>query len=138
MEKATKKHFDTAVYLATEGPGRRIVRIKAKQVFFAQGGHAGSVYYLQTGRAKLAVVSKMGKEATVTLLAAGDFFGEESMAGAGTLRTVTASTITDCTVLKIETAEILRVIQTEHEFSTFFLKFIVIRGIRTQADLISP
>jgi CRP-like cAMP-binding protein len=94
------------------------------------------VFYLQTGRAKLSVTSKSGKEATVTLLAAGDFFGEEAIAGAGTHRTVTASAITACKALKIATAEMLRVIQTEHKFSTFFLKFIVIRGIRTQADLI--
>jgi CRP/FNR family cyclic AMP-dependent transcriptional regulator len=136
MGGVTKKPFDTAAFLAAEGPGRIISDHLAKQIIFSQGSAADSVYYLQTGRAKLAVVSKTGKEATVTLLAAGDFFGEESMAGAGTLRTVTASTITHCTVLKIETAEILRVIQMEHEFSTFFLKFIVIRGMRTQADLI--
>jgi len=94
------------------------------------------VFYLQAGRAKLTVISKGGKEATVTLLAPGDFFGEESMAGAGTPRMVTASAITACTVLKITTKEILRVLQAEHKFSTFFLKFIVIRGMRTQADLI--
>jgi CRP-like cAMP-binding protein len=136
MGGVTGKVFDTAAFLAAEGPGRSISNYSAKQIIFPQGGSADSVYYLQTGRAKLTVVSVSGKEATVTLLAAGDFFGEESMAGAGTLRTVTASTITACTVLKIETAEILRVLQAEHKFSTFFLKFVVIRGIRTQADLI--
>jgi CRP-like cAMP-binding protein len=94
------------------------------------------VFYLQTGRAKLSVTSKSGKEATVTMLAAGDFFGEEAIAGAGTLRTVTASAITACTALKIATAELLRILQAQHKFSTFFLKFIVMRGIRTQADLI--
>jgi CRP/FNR family cyclic AMP-dependent transcriptional regulator len=136
MGGVTRKPFDTAAFLAAEGPGRSISDYPAKQIIFSQGSATDSVYYLQAGRAKLTVVSKVGKEATVTLLAAGDFFGEESMAGAGTLRTVTASTITTCTVLKIKTAEILRVIQAEHKFSTFFLKFIVIRGIRTQADLI--
>jgi CRP-like cAMP-binding protein len=136
MNGVTRGPFDTAAFLAADGPGRSISDHSAKQIIFSQGSAADSVYYLQAGRAKLTVVSKIGKEATVTLLAAGDFFGEESMAGAGTLRTVTASTITTCTVLKIEMAEIQRVIQTEHKFSTFFLKFVVIRGIRTQADLI--
>ncbi len=136
MGKVTGKPFDTAAFLAAEGPGRSISNYTAKQIFFSQGAPADSVFYLQTGRAKLTVISRGGKEATVTLLAAGDFFGEESMAGAGTLRTVTASAITACTALKIATAEILRVLQTEHKFSTFFLKFIVIRGMRTQADLI--
>ncbi|MGA7885074.1 MAG: Crp/Fnr family transcriptional regulator, partial [Acidobacteriaceae bacterium] len=108
----------------------------AKEIFFSQGRPADAVFYLQSGRAKLTVISRSGKEATVTLLAAGDFFGEEAIAGAGTRRTVTASAITDCTVLRIATAEILRVLQKEHDFSTFFLKFIVIRGMRTQADLL--
>jgi CRP/FNR family transcriptional regulator, cyclic AMP receptor protein len=136
MGRVTRKPFDTAAFLAAEGPGRRISNYAATQIFFPQGGPADSVFYLQTGRAKLTVIAKNGKEATVTLLAAGDFFGEESIAGLGTLRTVTASAITACTVLKIATAEILRVLQAEHKFSTFFVKFIVIRGMRTQADLI--
>jgi len=136
MGKVNREPFDTAAFLAAEGPGRSISNYTAKQIFFSQGGPADSVFYLQTGRAKLTVIAKNGKEATVTLLAAGDFFGEEAIAGAGTLRTVTASAITACTALKIATAEILRVLQAEHKFSTFFLKFIVIRGMRTQADLI--
>src|SRR5665213_4240754 len=134
MGEVTGKPFDTAAFLAAEGPGRSIDNYTEKQIFFSQGGPADAVFYLQTGRAKLTVISKAGKEATVTLLATGDFFGEESMAGAGTLRTVTASAITACTVLKIATAEILRVLQTEHKFSAFFLKFIVIRGMRTHGS----
>jgi len=136
MNGVTRGPFDTAAFLAAEGPGRSISDHSAKQIIFSQRGRADAVFYLQTGRAKLTVLSKGGKEATVTLLAAGDFFGEQSMAGAGTLRTVTASAITACTVLKIATAEILRVLEAEHKFSTFFVKFIVIRGMRTQADLI--
>src|ERR1035441_7947000 len=136
MGKVTRKPFDTAAFLAAEGPGRSIRNYTAKQIFFSQGRPADAVFYLQTGRAKLTVLSQGGKEATVTLPAAGDFFGEESMAGAGTLRMVTASAITACTALKIARAEILRVLKAEHRFSTFFLKFIVIRGMRTQADLI--
>jgi CRP-like cAMP-binding protein len=136
MGRGTGKPFDTAAFLATKGPGRTIISRSPKQVIFSQGRPADAVFYLQAGRAKLTVISKSGKEATVTLLAAGDIFGEESIAGPGTLRTVTASAITACTVLKITTTEILRILQAEHRFSTFFLKFIVIRGMRTQADLI--
>src|ERR1035438_900490 len=140
MGKVTRKPFDTDAFLAAEGPGRSIRNYTAKQILFSQGGRADAVFYLQTGRAKLTVLSQGGKEATVTLLAAGDFFGEESMAGAGTLRTVTASAITACTALKIARAEILRVLKADHKFSTFFLKFVVkfvvIRGMRTKADLI--
>jgi CRP-like cAMP-binding protein len=94
------------------------------------------VYYLQSGQAKLTVLSKRGKEATLTMLAGGDFFGEESMAGAGTLRTATAMAVTVCIAVRIERAQMLRVLHEEHAFSDFFMQFILTRGIRTQADLV--
>jgi CRP-like cAMP-binding protein len=136
MNHASSSHFDPRTFLATEGPGRSILRHKASQAFFCQGGPADAVFYLQNGRAKLTVVSKRGKEATVTLLASGDFFGEESMAGAGTLRTATASAVSACLVLRIERDRMLRVLHEEHAFSDFFMQFILTRGIRTQADLV--
>ncbi|MGC1781481.1 MAG: Crp/Fnr family transcriptional regulator [Acidobacteriaceae bacterium] len=128
--------FDTAVFLAKAGLGRRIIRLKAKQAFFSQGQSADSIFYLQKGRAQLTVVSQKGKEATITLLAAGDFVGEESIAGAPGLRLATATAITACTALKIEREEMIRVIHEEHAFSDLFLKFLLARGMRTQADLV--
>jgi CRP/FNR family transcriptional regulator, cyclic AMP receptor protein len=128
--------FNSALFLGTPGPGRSLGRFKAKQVVFAQGSPADSVFYLQSGRAKLTVVSKRGKEATVTLLAAGDFFGEESMAGMEVFRGATASAITVCTVLRIKREQMLETLHDEHAFSDYFLRFVLVRGIRTQADLI--
>jgi len=136
MTGLTKMPFETAGFLATEGSGRSICRQMARQPFYSQGGLADSVFYLQSGRAKLTVLSKRGKEATVTMLASGDFFGEESMAGTGALRTASAMAVSDCFALKIERAQMLRVLHEEHAFSDFFMKFILTRGIRTQADLV--
>jgi CRP-like cAMP-binding protein len=136
MTGLTKQPFDPASFLATEGPGRSILHNEARQAFYSQGGLADSVYYLQSGRAKLTVVSKRGKEATVTMLAAGDFFGEESMAGVSELRTSSAMAVSTCAVMKIEKARMLRVLHEEHSFSDFFMQFILTRGIRTQADLV--
>jgi CRP-like cAMP-binding protein len=131
-----QKSFDTGRYLATEGTGRRIVHLKAKQNFFSQGNHADAVFYLQTGRAKLTVVSKRGKEATVTLLAMGDFLGEEAITTAANRRTASASAMIACVALKIEREEMLRVLFHQQAFSAFFLNFMLHRSIRTQADLI--
>ena len=136
MTGLIKQPFDPASFLTTEGPGRSILHNEARQAFYSQGGPADSVYYLQSGRAKLTVVSKRGKEATVTMLAAGDFFGEESMAGVGELRTSSAMAVSTCVVLKIEKARMLSVLHEEHAFSDFFMQFILTRGIRTQADLV--
>jgi CRP/FNR family cyclic AMP-dependent transcriptional regulator len=136
VHESTQTDFDPAAFLAKAGLGRRIVEIEAKQVFFAQGNPADSVFYLQKGRAKITVASERGKEATITLLTAGDFIGEESIAGAAGLRLVTATAITSCKALKIERAEMVRVMHEEHAFSDLFLKFLLARSMRTQADLI--
>ncbi len=135
---AELKHakFDPAAFLANAGLGRRIVQFKAKRAFFSQGNAADSIFYLQKGRAKLTVVSKTGKEATIALLSAGDFVGEESMAAVAGLHMATATAITACTALKIERKEMIRVMHEEHSFSDMFLSFLLARSMRTQADLI--
>jgi len=134
--ETAQKPFETANFLATVGTGRSIVRRRTKEDFFSQGGPADAIFYLQSGRAKLSVISKKGKEATVTLLAMGDFFGEESMSGEETRRSATATAITSCVALRIARLDMLRVLHEEHTFSDFFMQFILTRGVRTQADLI--
>lgn len=136
MDTMKKLSFSPAAYLATPGVGRRIFQCNPSDVFFPQGSVADSIFYLKSGRAKLTVVSNRGKEATVTLLAAGDFVGEESLASVRERRTATASAITVCIVLEIARTEMLRVLREEHTFSDFFLKFMLARGMKIQADLI--
>jgi CRP/FNR family transcriptional regulator, cyclic AMP receptor protein len=132
----TQHKFDPEAFLASTGLGRRIVQLKPREAFFSQGNEADSIFYLQKGRAKLTVVSAAGKEATITLLSAGDFVGEESIAGAMGRRLTTATAIGACTALKIERAEMIRVLHEEHAFSDLFLKFLLDRSMRTQADLV--
>jgi len=134
---AREKHpFDAAVFLARAGLGRRIVRLAPKQPFFSQGDPADSIFYLQKGRAKVMVVSKAGKEATIALLSAGDFIGEESLAAPTGPRLTTATALSVCTALKIARDEMIRVMHQEHSFSDLFLKFLLARSMRIQADLV--
>jgi CRP/FNR family cyclic AMP-dependent transcriptional regulator len=128
--------FDPRSFLESTGLGRRIVELKAKEAFFSQGDPADCVYYLQKGRAKITVVSKAGKEATITLLVPHDFVGEESLALVAGMRLTSATAITACTALKIERDEMIRAMHGEHEFADLFLKFLLSRSMRTQADLI--
>ena len=136
MGADSPKPFDTAAFLTEAGLGRRIVHLKPGGVFFSQGNRADSIFYIQRGRAKLTVVSKTGREATITLLCAGDFIGEESLANVGETRMATATAITACAAMKIERQEMVRVMHEGHEFSDIFLKFLLARSMRTQADLI--
>jgi CRP-like cAMP-binding protein len=116
--------------------GRKVVAIKTGKTFFVQGEPADCVYYLQSGRAKLTVISKIGKEATLALLGEGDFVGEESLAGMPGLRLATATAIADCSALRIERSEMMRAIHEENSFSDLFLKFLLARSMRIQADLV--
>ncbi len=128
--------FDPAAFLNSAGLGRKILQVKPKRIIFSQGSQADAIFYLQKGRAKLTVVSKSGKEATITLLAAGDFIGEEAVAAVMGLHMATAVAITACTVLKIEREEMLRVMHQEHSISDLFLAFLLARSMRIQADLV--
>jgi CRP-like cAMP-binding protein len=128
--------FDPVAFLANSGLGRTLVSLKAKDPLFSQGDPADCVFYLQTGRAKLTVVSESGKEATITLLVPGDFIGEESIASVPGLRLASATAITACTALRIGRDEMIRVMHEQQGFADVFLKFLLARGMRTQADLV--
>lgn len=134
MFELEKPAFDATAFLASAGFGRRIVKLHGKQTFFSQGESADSVFYLQSGRAKL-TVAKNGREATITLLSAGEFIGEESLARTGALHTATATSITDCAALKIERREMIRVMHEEPALSERFFAFLLARGMRIESDL---
>src|ERR1017187_6099447 len=128
--------FDPMTCLSNAGLGRRIIELKSNQTFFTQGDPADSVFYVQKGRAKLTVVSERGKEAIITLLSAGDFVGEEALATVHGLRLSTATALSPCSALKIGKNEMIRVMHEEPAFADIFLKFLLARSIRTQADLV--
>jgi CRP-like cAMP-binding protein len=128
--------FDLATFLEQAGVGRTVVRLRPKQVFFSQGSSADAIFYLQTGRARLTVVSAEGREATVSLLTAGEFIGEESLASVGGLHLATASAVVACVALRIRREEMIRVMHQEYSLSEMFLKFLLARSMRAQADLV--
>jgi CRP-like cAMP-binding protein len=128
--------FDSSAFLANAGLGRTVVELKPKQTLFSHGDHADSVYYLQMGRVRITVVSQNGKEATITLLSACDFVGEESLAAIAGLHMATASAVSACRALRIGRNEMIRVMHDEPAFADIFLKFLLVRSMRTQADLV--
>jgi CRP/FNR family transcriptional regulator, cyclic AMP receptor protein len=136
MLERSQNEFNVAAFLTSAGLGRRIVQLATKQIFFSQGDPADAVFYLQRGRVRITVVSPAGKEATITLVTAGEFLGEGALVGASGLRLSTATAITACTALKIARAEMIRVVHEEHAFSDMFLKFLLERSMRIQADLV--
>jgi CRP-like cAMP-binding protein len=128
--------FDIAAFLASAGLGRRIVQLAPRQTFFSQGDPADSVFYLQKGSAKVTVVSEIGKEATIALVPESEFIGEGALAAIPGLRLSTATAITACSALKIVREEMIRAMHEEPDFSDLFMKFLLARSMRIQADLV--
>src|ERR1700689_1584616 len=127
--------FDTKTFLSTINGGRKIEALPKKQTIFAQGDPADAVYYIQEGKVKLAVVSQIGKEATIGILNKGDFFGDGSLTGQP-LRLCSAIAMTDCSVMKIDKKSMNEVLHREHAFSDMFVGYLLARNIRYEEDLV--
>src|SRR5580765_881817 len=111
---ASKKlaKFDPKTFLSTIDGGRKIAAFSKKQPIFAQGDSADAVFYMQKGKVKLTVVSKIGKEATIGILNEGDFFGEGCLTGQ-ILRLCSATAMTDCSVMRIDKKSMVEVLHRE-------------------------
>jgi CRP/FNR family cyclic AMP-dependent transcriptional regulator len=134
--KSTEKPaFDAQAFLDSAGVARKVREFKRPEAIYAQGDAAGSVMYLQTGGVKLTVINEVGKEAVVAVLGPGDFFGEGALAGQP-VRMGTATAIMPSTVLIIEKSEMFKVLHAEHGLSDLFIKFMLARNIRIEADLV--
>ena len=121
--------------LARCGLDRKIVDVQEEQSIFSQGDDANAVFYIQKGRVRLTVISKGGKEATIALLHAGDFVGEECAMSIQPRRTTTATGLTACTLLRFERGEFARAFHEETAFSDVFVGFLIARNVRIQEDL---
>jgi CRP/FNR family transcriptional regulator, cyclic AMP receptor protein len=130
-----RRDFDPRAFLKTIGQARKSVPFQRKQVIFTQGDSADAVFYIQTGKVKLTVVSSAGKEATIGILSDGDFFGEGSLAGQS-LRMGSATAMTDCAILRIEKQAMMAALHREHEFSDMFAAYLLARNIRYEEDLV--
>ena len=130
------RNFDPAKFLATSGLGRTIVHLDNKDRAFSQGDLAENVFYIQSGRIRISVIARTGKEATVALLGPGEFCGEECIASSHPVRVVSASAISPCVLLKIDRKEMMRALHKEHAFSDLFVSHLLARNARVQEDLV--
>src|ERR1700719_1769192 len=134
---AAKKRggFDSGTFLATVGDGRKTLAFLKKESIFAQGDSADAVFYVQKGKVRLTVVSKVGKEATIGIVSEGNFFGEGSLAGQ-LLRMGSAAAMTDCAILRVEKKAMMEALHREPAFSELFVAYLLARNIRYEEDLV--
>ena len=127
--------FDPKMFLSKIGSGRSNEIFKAQASIFAQGDPADAVYYLQKGKAKIAVTSKNGKEAVLAIVGVGDFFGEGCLNGQSR-RIATVTALTECSVMRLEKAGMVRVLHDEPNFADLFISHLLHRNSRVEEDLV--
>ena len=127
--------FDPKAFLAKVGKGRTIAEYSKNQVVFAQSDRAEAIFYIQKGKVKLSVVSNAGKEAIIAILGPGDFLGEGCLA-AQPVRLSTATTISNCSIIRLEKAAMIRVLHNEPAFSEMFVSYLLSRNMRIEEDLV--
>ena len=133
--KPRKAVFDPKIFLARIGQGRKIMSVPKGSLVFSQGDACDAIFYVQAGKIKLTVVSKTGKEATIGILSAGDFFGEDSLITQH-LRMGTATALVPSELMRIEKTAMIKVLHTEHEFSDLFVEHLLAKNFRYREDLI--
>ncbi len=127
--------FDTNAFLAKGGEGRTVVDYRKDTIVFSQGEPADAVFYLRKGRVKLTVVSDQGKEAVVAILGEDVFFGEGCLI-AQPRRMATATTLTPCSILRLDRSAMVRVLHAEPTFAERFITHLLARNIRVEEDLV--
>ena len=121
--------------LARLDAGRSEAKYPKDQIVYAQGDAADSVLYVQSGKIKVTVVSEAGKEAVVAVLVPGSFCGEECLTG-HKMRITTVTTLTECGLIQMAKASIVRALHDDPEFSELFTTYLMERNIRVQEDLV--
>jgi CRP/FNR family transcriptional regulator, cyclic AMP receptor protein len=135
MKRKEKLRFDPKTFLTKVNGGRTISKCRENEIVFRQGDPADAVFYIQTGKVKVTVLSEQGKEAVIAILGPDDFFGEACIVGQAR-RLATATALTECAITRIPKAEINRVIHKEPEFAELFISHLLARSSRTEADLV--
>jgi CRP-like cAMP-binding protein len=130
-----KQLFDPNLFLARVGEGRTVAEYAKDQMVFSQGDPANAVFYIQKGKIKLTVVSNNGKEAVIAILDSGDFLGEGCLT-TQSLRMATATAMSDCSIVRLEKAAMIRVLHDQPAFSEMFLAYVLSRNMRIEEDLV--
>jgi CRP/FNR family cyclic AMP-dependent transcriptional regulator len=130
-----KSTFDAQAFLDSAGVSKKIAAFRERDIIFRQGDPADQVFYIQEGGVKLSVLSHLGREAVIAVLALGEFFGEGCLLGLP-LRVATATAMTHCTVLAIKRDEMLRELHAEQALADRFLSYLLTRSVRLEEDLV--
>jgi len=126
--------FDAKAFAAKYG-GVTTTKYQANSIVFAQGDAADCVFYIQQGKVKLSVVSEQGKEAVIAVLETGDLCGEGCLA-VQPLRISTATTMSDCVMVRLEKVSVVRAMHDNQSFCDFLMAYLLTQNVRLNDALI--
>ena len=135
MGRTRTANVDAQLFLAKVGQGKTSLVFPKKLTIFSQGDAAEAVFYIEAGKVKLTVVSQQGKEAVIAIVERGAFFGESCLAGQ-TIRTMTATAVEECNLVRIDKDAMGRVLHDEPAFTELFMGYLLARTIRIEEDLV--
>jgi CRP/FNR family transcriptional regulator, cyclic AMP receptor protein len=116
--------------------GKTVAEYSTGQRIFDQGQPADTLYFVRNGRVKLSVLGQQCKQTILATISAGEFFGEGCLADQP-LRLSTASTITDCSLIRIKKLPMMRILHKNHEISELFIAYLLSRNFHYKATLVN-
>jgi CRP/FNR family transcriptional regulator, cyclic AMP receptor protein len=135
QENAEHSSFDVMGLLTQHNTRWTLTKYKENKIIYSQGDPADSVFYVHTGKVKVTVVSKLGKEAIVAIRGPDEFCGEGALTGKP-LRLATTTTMSPCEIIRLEKETIVRLLHQDEEFADYFLDHLLTRTARVEADLV--
>jgi CRP/FNR family cyclic AMP-dependent transcriptional regulator len=114
--------------------GKDLLKCRKGAKLFSQGEEADAIYFIQTGKIQLTVVSPQGKKAVLAAMGPHDFLGEECLVG-DSRRTSTATSLGPSTVFRIEKRAMLQAIHLQPDFSADFVASLLARSVNMEEDL---
>jgi CRP/FNR family transcriptional regulator, cyclic AMP receptor protein len=133
MNDIEMRATDPNAVLARLSGEKSELKYQKHHILYSQGNPADSVFYVRSGKAKMAVVSPEGKEAVIGILQPGDFLGQECLSG-HERRMTTVTTLTECAIVRLEKSRAVRALHEDPEFSDLFISYLMARNIRVQED----
>jgi CRP/FNR family cyclic AMP-dependent transcriptional regulator len=127
--------FEVEKFLTTVNGGRSLLTYRKKRKVYSQGDPADAVYYIREGKVKVCVISEQGKEAVVAIHGEGEFFGDGCLTGQP-LRLSAVATMTECAIMRIDKAAMVRVLHEQPKFTERFMAHLLARNARVEEDLV--
>ena len=132
-DKRQQTDFDPESLLTGHGAGQSRVRLAPAQVIYGEADPGDAVFYVESGWVKISAVTPNGKEAVIGIRRPGEFFGSRCLIGR---RAGTAVALTACSLIRLTTAGLIRMLREEPDFAVMFAIHLVRQSISDQSNLV--